>query len=111
MILGLWRNASNEINPINRTSFIFSQVVIPYLLGNAFLVLLRQPRLVFYDTFSVMALIIPILAVLATYRSFNELFFEEDEKKASISWITVGVLAGVVLYFRVVLEFGIRFTG
>lgn len=101
----------NEINPSNRSTFIIAQVLIPYMLGNIFLILLRQPRLVFYDTFIVMALIIPIMAILATYRSFNELYFEEGEKKPRHYIISAGVLAVVVLYFRVVLGFGIRFAG
>jgi hypothetical protein len=101
----------NEINKSNRTAFIFPQVLMPYLLGNIFLVLLRQPRFVFYDTFTVMTLIIPILAVLATYRSYTELYFEEGEKKAGLAWIPAGVLILAVLFFRVVLAFGLRFGG
>lgn len=99
----------NEINKSNRTSFIFPQVVMPYLLGNILLIVLRQPRFVFYDTFTVMTLVIPILAILATYRSYNELYFEEGEKKAVLAWIPAGVLILVALFFRVALAIGLRF--
>jgi hypothetical protein len=101
----------NEINRSNRTAFIFPQVFMPYLLGNIFLILLRQPHFVFYDTFTVITLFIPVLAVLSTYRSYNDLFFEEEEKKAGISWISAGVLALAVIFFRVVLAIGIRLGG
>jgi hypothetical protein len=101
----------NEINKNNRTSFILSQVFMPYLLGNIFLVLLRQPRFIFYDTFIGIALIICILPVFLTYRSYNELYFEEEEKKPGFTWFGIAILAVVILFFRGVLEIGIRFGG
>jgi hypothetical protein len=101
----------NEINRYNRTSFIFSQVLFPYIAGNIFLIFIRQPRFIFYDTFIALTLIISIIPVLATYRTFNELYFEEGEKKLPIAWKAALILAGIVLLFRVVLGFGIRFGG
>lgn len=101
----------NEINRSNRDSFIIAQVLMPYLVGNAFLIILRQPRFIFYDTFIGITLLISIIPVLATYRSYNELYFEEDEKKPGLVWIPMAVLAGVILFFRLVLEIGLRFNG
>jgi hypothetical protein len=100
-----------EINQANRTSFIFAQVLMPYLAGNIILVLLRQPRFVFYETFTGITLFISLLAVLATYKSFNDLYFEEEEKKPGIVWKPAAVLFGLILIFRIVLGFGIRFGG
>jgi len=99
----------NEINKANRTSFVVAQVLMPYILGNIFLLFLRQPRFVFYDTFTVVALILCIIPILATYRSFNDLYFEEEEKKPSLVWISLLILALVVFFFRGVLENGLRF--
>jgi hypothetical protein len=101
----------NEINRTNRTSFIISQVFMPYLLGNVFLILLRQPRFIFYDTFIGFTLIICLLPVLATYRSYNEMYFEEDEKSAKIAWFTLIILTTVILFFRGILGIGLRFGG
>jgi hypothetical protein len=101
----------NELNRSNTTSFILPQVLMPYILGNIFLVILRQPRFVFYDTFTVITLFIPVLAILATYRSYNELYFDEDEKKNALAWRSAGILAVLVVFFRVVLGIGIRFGG
>lgn len=99
----------NELNNTNRTPFIISQVLMPYLLGNTFLIILRQPRFIFYDTFIGLTLIISILPILFTYRSYNELYFEEEEKKPRIAWLTVIILTLVVLFFRGVLGIGLRF--
>jgi hypothetical protein len=100
-----------EINPTNRTFFILAQVFMPYIAGNIILTFIRQPRFVFYDTFTSLALIISVLPVLATYRSFNELYFEEEEKKPGFVWLSGAILAAVILFFRIVLAFGIRIGG
>jgi hypothetical protein len=101
----------NEINKSNRTSFIISQALMPYFIGNTLLILLRQPRFIFYDSFIGFTLIICILPVLATYRSYNELYFEEEEKKPKIAWLTIVILFAVILFFRGVLGIGLRFGG
>jgi hypothetical protein len=101
----------NEINKNNRTSFITAQVFMPYLFGNVFLVMLRQPRFIFYDTFIGIAMIICIIPVLISYRSYNELFFEEEEKKPGLTWFGMAILAVVILFFRGALEIGLRFGG
>jgi hypothetical protein len=100
-----------EINKNNRTSFIFAQVLIPYLAGNAFMFLLRQPRFVFYDTFILVTLIITIIPVLVTYLSYHELYFEEEEKRPGVSWLAFGLLGLAVIIFRGLLEIGLRFGG
>jgi hypothetical protein len=101
----------NEINITNRTSFIISQVFMPYLIGNAFLVMLRQPRFIFYDTFIGITMIICIIPVLVTFKSYHELYFEEEEKKPGLVWVPMAILAGIIIIFRGVLEIGIRFGG
>lgn len=101
----------NEINNSNRASFMISQVFLPYLLGNAFLIIIRQPRFIFYDSFIGLTLIICILPILATSRSYNELYFEEGVKKPEIAWRATAALLGAVLFFRGVLEIGLRFSG
>jgi hypothetical protein len=101
----------NEINSTNRTSFIISQVLMPYLVGIVVLFLIRQPRFIFYDTFISVTLIVCIIPILVTYRSYNEIYFEEDEKKPGVTWIGIAALALAVFVFRAVLELGIRIGG
>jgi len=98
----------NEINTGNRLAFILSQVFWPFLTGNIIMILVRQPRLVFYDTFILFTLVISVLAVLFTFSGHNELYFEEEEKKPGIAWIATGILILALIFFRVVLGIGIR---
>jgi hypothetical protein len=98
----------NEINLRNRTSFIIAQVLLPYLAGNLFLLVLRQPRFVLYDTLTTIVLIISIIPIMATYMTYNDLYFEEEEKKPRLAWLSFLILAMLVVFFRVVLASGLR---
>ncbi|MDX9907310.1 MAG: hypothetical protein RBS55_12040 [Bacteroidales bacterium] len=98
----------NEINTGNRQTFMLSQVFWPFLTGNIIMILVRQPRLVFYDTFILFTLVISVLAVLFTFSGYNELYFEEEDKKPGIAWIATGILILALIFFRVILGIGIR---
>jgi hypothetical protein len=100
----------NEMNHFNRKSFILAQVLMPYLIGNALLLLIRQPRFVFYDSFIALTLIITLIPVLTTYQTYHDLYFEEDEKKPGIAWKAMLVLAFLVLIFRGLLSIGLHIS-
>jgi hypothetical protein len=56
-------------------------------------------------------MIISILPILVTYIAYNDLYFEEEEKKQGVAWIPLLILGGVVIFFRVILEIGLRIGG
>lgn len=100
----------NKLDRQNSTLFIMAQVLLPYILGNAAMILIRQPKFIFYDTFVLLTLIIVIIPVLATYRTYNDLYFEEGEKKQHITWISLLLLMLLILFFRGVLSMGLHFS-
>ncbi len=99
----------NEVNHQNRSFLMIPQVFLPYILGNVILILLRQPKFIYYDTFIGLTMILCILPVMITYRSYHELYFDEEEKRLRISWPGVFTLVLLLLFFRVVLAQGLRF--
>jgi hypothetical protein len=100
-----------EMDKKNKGPFLLAQVFLPFLAGNAILIMLRQPRFIFYDTFIGLTMILCILPVLVTFPTYNELYFEEEEKKPGLAWFPLLALAVLVFVFRVILEFGLRFRG
>lgn len=98
-----------KIDASNNTRFVVAQVLLPFLLGTAAMILVRQPRFLFYDTFVMITMLVMIIPVLASYRSYNDLFFEEETKKISIRLLPLIALAALLIFFRVGLEIGIRF--
>lgn len=98
----------NELTRANRTLFVSSQVVFPILIGNALLILIRMPRFMFYEALIMSTLIIVVLPVIGTYSSYNDLFFDKEERKTGIFWKALLALILMILIYRVVLSEGIR---
>lgn len=98
----------NEITAANRGFLIRSQVIVPYVIGNVILILLRQPKFMFYETFTSIILIISLMPVMVSYSSFHDLYFDEDDKKPAFSWIPTIFLILVIILYRGVLQFGVR---
>ncbi|MBW6502480.1 MAG: hypothetical protein K0B05_13910 [Bacteroidales bacterium] len=101
----------NYMGRKSRTFFISAQVLMPYILGNAFLIAIRLPRFIYYDTFIVVTLILSITPIIMACRAYPELYFEEEAKRFRFAWLHALILILVVLFFRGVLETGIRFGG
>jgi hypothetical protein len=92
----------------NRRSFIWAQVILPYLLGTFLLMLLRMPVFMFYETFVTFTIALSLLPLVATYSAYTDLYFEEEEKKAYVDWRFFLMLVTLILIYRGVLNFGIN---
>ena len=92
----------------NRKLFIHSQITIPYLAGIAVLILLREPRFMFYETFITFTAALILLPVLGTYNTYQDYYFEFEEKKPAFPWITVIITLLILLAYRFGLAEGIN---
>ncbi len=100
-----------ELTSENRSTFLTAQVFIPYVAGNILLILLREPKFMFYETFTTLTMGLSLLSVFAIYRSYQPLYFEEGTKPFRPAWAYFIVLAGILVFYRLVLAIGIRFGG
>jgi hypothetical protein len=101
----------NEMTIHHRGLFMRAQVLMPYIIGNALLFLMRQPKFMYYETFTSLVLIISLLPVMISYGTFHDLYFEEDEKKPRLEWLALGMLIVLVMFYRGLLQIGIRIGG
>lgn len=101
----------NEMTRVNRRAFMWAQVFVPFLIGSVFLIALRTPRFMFYETFITLTLIIPLLPLMAAYPAYNDLFFDEEKREGSYDWKFFLILVAIVLFYRGILNFGISFPG
>jgi hypothetical protein len=101
----------NEINRENRWFFVIFQMVLPFLAGNIFLVILRSPHFMYYETFINIVLAIPLMAILASTSNQHDLYFEEGEKKVRIGWVFIVILTVIVLFYRGLFATGLRIGG
>jgi hypothetical protein len=101
----------SELTSDNRSSFIAAQVFVPFIAGNILLILIRQPKFMFYETFTTLTMALCLFPVFAAYRGYQPLYFEEGTKTFRPAWTYFLVLAGILVFYRLVLAFGIRFGG
>jgi hypothetical protein len=101
----------------NRRFFMVSQVLVPAFLGTVLLILLKIPNnfyigtkdLVVHESLMLLTVFLGILPIMATYANYNELFFEEEEKRVRLSRAGLILMIIVVLVFRIGLSKGIPF--
>jgi len=101
----------NYLSKENRTLLVTSQVIMPFLAGNIIIFLIRYPHFMFYETFTCLVMIISMLGIVFTYHNFHELYFDEDEKKIRFNWLFLFILIGIILFYRGILQLGIRIGG
>jgi len=87
--------------------FIWAQVIIPFLAGNALLGLIMFPKLLFYDMTVSMALLISIVPIAVGYRAYSALYFEEERIRIRLQPRLMLYAIVFILLYRIVLGIGI----
>jgi len=91
-----------------RTAFVVSQVFIPYLLGNALIYFINQPKQTSYHLLVNLSMLFMLLPVLLLARYQQEYYFDEKKKHIKLSWTTLVAAAVLVLLYRIGLDYGLR---
>jgi len=94
-----------------RRTFIWAQVIVPYVLGTLLMILIRLPGFMVYETFTTFTIAISLAPVLLLYPAYNDLFFDEEKRRISLDWKYVLMLFAVIVFYRGILNFGISFPG
>ncbi|MCK5776879.1 MAG: hypothetical protein KAH25_11910, partial [Bacteroidales bacterium] len=92
----------------NRQVYIYSQVLLPFILGNVIIYLINLPEFYFYDIMVNGFMLFMILPVLILNKSEQDLYFDEDPKTIKLS---VKLLIFSIVFigtYRILLDIGIR---
>lgn len=91
--------------------FIWAQIGLPFIFGNAIIGLLMFPQILEYNMTVSLTLAISVITILLGYRSTPTLYFEEEKPRIRLSTkIVLSTIAFIVIY-RVVLTIGIPIGG
>lgn len=101
----------NQLNEHNRVFFIFSHVLFPLLAGTAIMILVKLPKITYYELFVLLTGLIFAIPILLRAPSFPTFYF--DEFPITIRLDKGAIISAIVLLaaFRLILQFGIRFGG
>lgn len=96
-----------KLDKENRRRFVNGQIFYPFLAGNLVLFMFWLPKSSQYFQMVELSTFFILLPILATYRAYKELYFEDEEKQIKLMprMILLAVLTIVIL--RLVLGIGI----
>gem|GEM_PF-3283648 len=96
-----------ELEKRKQRYFIWAQVIIPFLIGNALIGAIMFPNFLLYDLIISLSLAITIIPIVFGYRLYPSMYFEEGEIKIKLK---PGLILSVILFialYRLILGVGI----
>jgi len=98
----------NYIGKINRSAFLMTQILLPFLIGTGIIVCLKQPMKNDFEVVVNGSMLLALLPALIHARGTNDLYFDEGQKKITIKWIWITVTIIILTLFRIIFGTGIR---
>ncbi|MBM3405258.1 MAG: hypothetical protein FJY10_10275 [Bacteroidetes bacterium] len=98
----------SELLTYNRSYFIRFQVLIPFIVSNLIIVLLKIPEVTTYEIFLNLVAIFLLLPILVGQIGFRDLYFDEEERHFRIDWRAGLFILVLLVAFRIILGFGFR---
>jgi len=98
----------NYSKPHQRTAFMLSQVLIPYILGTFIIWLITLPNGLRYDTNVNIALIFMVLPPLFLHKYYQEYYFDEDPRKIKFAYKIIFFAIIFLISYRLLLDIGLR---
>ncbi len=109
----------NFIDKRNKKFLLWAQVILPAIIGTIILTLIKIPDKFYYGTvdemyyefFKLFTLIILIVPLIFSFSSYNEIFYDEEQRNISLNWKFLTITVAIILLFRFGLITGITFGG
>lgn len=90
-----------------RNRYITAVVLIPWLLGSITLIVMKLPKVTYYESLIFMMMFTSVIPVYIAQRFFYEVSIVRFEKNLRINWFAVIALGLFLFSFRYVLDYGI----
>ena len=107
----------NYVDRSNRKLLLFSQVLIPAIIGTAILILLKLPNDLYFGSLDqalfeglkLSTIILVLLPVIFTFSSFEAIYFDEEPRRIKLMWKFLIAAIVIVLLWRYGLASGLDF--
>jgi hypothetical protein len=98
----------NDLLGSYRTRFVTSQFILPYLIGNFVLFVVKMPEINYYDLFLNSTLILLLIPLVVRSARFEDFYFDQDPRTNRISF-PIAITAIILLaLFRIIFGIGLR---
>jgi hypothetical protein len=97
-----------QLEKSKHQAFIWAQLLLPFLVGNAFIGLIMLPDVDWFDIAVALSLTITIIPIAIGYRFLPSLFFEEGKTSVQLKLRAIALAIAFIVLFRIILGIGIR---
>lgn len=98
----------NDLKSAYRRRFLTSQFLVPYLAGNAILVLLKSPELNYFDLTVNLTMLIFLTAFFTRSVGMEDLYFDQEPRQVSFKRRAMLAALFLLAAYRIILGIGIR---
>lgn len=98
----------NSLNRKNRMPFILSQFIIPMILGNIIIILLKIPKITLFEILLNASMLLMLIPVLLKSIRLHDLFFDEEPRIIKLNPIYIASAFFLLIIFRIALGIGIN---
>jgi len=107
----------NNVTKSNRNFLLSAQVIIPAIIGTIVLMVFKIPNdfyfgtteEMFFDILKLSTILLVIIPAAITFKSFNEVYFDEEHRKIRLLWPSLLILVFLIIFLRIGLTSGIQF--
>ena len=98
----------NDLLRTYRNKFIFNQFILPFLIGNIIIFLIKIPEFSYFDIALNSSMILILLPVLMRSITIEDFYFDEEPRTITFNLILPIATIFLLFFFRFILGFGIR---
>lgn len=98
----------NDLLKPYRNRFLISQFIIPFLLGNLVIFLIKLPEVNYFDIALNGSMVFFLIPLIVRSFGMEDLYFDEEPRSISLKIMLPVATIVILLLFRVIFGFGIR---
>ncbi len=98
----------NNIGKGNRNPFLMTQTFLPFLIGTAIIILVKQPLKNGFELLVGGSMLLVLLPAILRARYTNDLYFDEEPRKIRIKWVWIFITILAFILFRIWFWNGVR---
>ncbi|MCK9219115.1 MAG: hypothetical protein M0P47_03580 [Bacteroidales bacterium] len=98
----------NMLNSVNRTKFIWNQIIYPFFAGNLIIALFKIPNITIYEVCTNATMLFILIPVAIRGKNMQDLYFDEDPRTIKFSGLIAGITFFLLISYRIAFGIGIR---
>jgi hypothetical protein len=97
-----------RVKPENRFKFLLFQAFLPWIIGTGFILLVKIPNNLPYDTGNLITLVFAVIPLIFNQKARPSKYFTSEKRPNRIKWFVLAVMVVLMLVYRLGLNDGLH---